>query len=71
MLSRSAITKLKAILAIDLLIVTAAAGVYFYLQAEGLIVGPLKPAEFTVTDLKINPVEAEVFEPVLGNSQRN
>jgi hypothetical protein len=63
--SRSAITKLKAILAIDLLIVAAAAGVYFYLQAEGLIVGQLKEAEFVVTDLKINPVEPEIFEPVL------
>ncbi len=65
MLSRSAITKLKTILIIDLLIVAIAAGVYFYLQAEGLIVGPLKPAEFTVTDLKITPSEAEIFEPVL------
>jgi hypothetical protein len=65
MASRSAITKLKAILAIDLLIVAAAAGVYFYLQAEGLIVGPLKEAEFILTDLKINPVEPEIFEPVL------
>jgi hypothetical protein len=63
--SHSALTKLKAILIIDVLIVTATAGVYFYLQAQGLIVGPLKPAEFTVTDLTINPVEAEVFEPVL------
>jgi hypothetical protein len=63
--SRSALTKLKAILIIDVLIVAAAAGVYFYLQAQGLIVGPPKPAEFTVTDLKINPIEAEVFEPVL------
>ena len=65
MLSRSAMTKLKAILAIDLLIVTAAAGVYFYLQAEGLIVGAPKEAEFIVTDLTINPLEPEIFEPVL------
>jgi len=63
--SRSALTKLKAILIIDVLIVAAAAGVYFYLQAEGIIVGPLKQAEFIVTDLKINPHDAEVFEPVL------
>ncbi|MCW4055029.1 MAG: hypothetical protein NWE84_08965, partial [Candidatus Bathyarchaeota archaeon] len=65
MRSRSALTKLKAILIIDVLIVAAAAGVYLYLQAEGLIVGPLKEAEFIVTDLKINPSDAEVFEPVL------
>ena len=62
--SRSALTKLKAILAIDVLIVAAAAGVYFYLQAEGLIVGVPKQAEFKVADLTINPSEAEVFEPV-------
>ncbi len=64
MYSRSALAKLKAILIIDILIVAVAAGVYFYLQAQGLIIGPLKEAEFTVTDLTINPLEAEVFEPV-------
>jgi hypothetical protein len=65
MTSRSGLTKLKAILVIDVLIVAAAAGVYFYLQAEGIIVGPLKEAEFVVSDLTISPLEAEVFEPVL------
>jgi hypothetical protein len=63
--SRSAITKLKAILVIDLLIVAAAAGIYLYFQDQGLIVGAPKPAEFTVTDLTIAPLEAEVFEPIL------
>jgi hypothetical protein len=63
--SSSARTKLKAVLIIDVLIVAAAAGVYLYLQAEGLIVGPTKQAEFTVTNLTINPVKAEVFEPVI------
>ena len=63
--SKSGLTKLKAILIIDILIVAGAAGVYFYLQAQGLIVGPLKDAEFTVSDLSISPFEAEVFEPVL------
>ena len=62
--SRSAMAKLKAILVIDVLIVAVAAGVYFYLQAEGLIVAGPKPAEFTVTDLTINPLKAEVFEPI-------
>ena len=63
--SRSALTKLKAILIIDILIVAAAAGVYLYLQAQGLIVaGPTK-AEFSAIDLTINPLEAEVFEPVM------
>jgi hypothetical protein len=65
MKSRSAMTKLKAVLVIDVLVVAAAAGVYFYLQAEGLIVGAPKAAEFTVTDLTVNPLEPEVFEPVL------
>jgi hypothetical protein len=63
--SHSAITKLKAILVIDLLIVAATAGIYFYFQDQGLIVGAPKPAEFTVTDLTIAPLEAEVFEPIL------
>lgn len=63
--SRSAITKLKAILVIDVIIVAVAAGVYFYLQDQGLIVGAPRPAEFTVTDLTINPLEAEVGEPIL------
>jgi hypothetical protein len=60
-----ALTKLKAILVIDVLIVAVAAGVYFYLQAEGLIVAAPKQAEFSVIDLKISPLEAEVFEPVI------
>jgi hypothetical protein len=63
--SRSAITKLKAVLVIDLLIVAAAAGIYLYFQDQGLIVGAPKPAEFIVTDLTIAPLEAEVFEPIL------
>jgi hypothetical protein len=64
MLSRSAIAKLKAILLIDLVIVAAASGVYFYLQSQGLIAYAPRDAEFTVTDLAINPLEAEVFEPI-------
>ncbi|MCX8152868.1 MAG: hypothetical protein N3E52_00350 [Candidatus Bathyarchaeota archaeon] len=65
MLSHSAITKLKTILIIDLIIVASAAGAYFYLQAEGLIASPPKPAEFVVTGLRITPSEVEIFEPVL------
>jgi hypothetical protein len=56
--------KLKAILVIDILIVAVAAGVYLYLQAEGLIVAGPKPAEFAVTDITINPLETEVLEPI-------
>jgi hypothetical protein len=64
MRSRSALTKLKAILIIDVLIVAIAAGVYFYLQAEGLIVTPPQQAEFTITNLTVTPQEADIFEPV-------
>ena len=63
MLSHSAVGKLKAILVIDIIIVAVAAGTYIYLQNEGLIATALKPAEFTVTDLTINPFEAEEGEP--------
>ncbi len=66
MLSRSAIVKLKAILVIDLIIVGAAAGVYFYLQNQGLVTGGVaKPAEFTLTDLIISPLEAYVGEAIV------
>jgi len=63
MLSNSAISKLKAILVIDIIVVALALGTYLYLQNEGLIATALKPAEFTVTDLTINPFEAEEGEP--------
>jgi hypothetical protein len=63
--SRSALTKLKAVLLIDVLIVAAAAGVYLYLQAQGLIVAGPKQAEFIASDLKITPTEAEIFQPIL------
>ncbi len=64
MLSRSATTKLKAILIIDVIIVAVAAGVYLYLQNNGLIATALKPAEFKVTGLTINPLVAEEGEPI-------
>jgi len=58
MMSRSAIVKLKAILIIDLMIVGAAAGVYFYLQNQGALTSAAKPATFTLTSLTVNPLEA-------------
>lgn len=64
MLSRSAVVKLKAILIIDLLVIGAAAGVYFYFQGQGLIAAGAKPATFTFSDLVINPLEAFVGESV-------
>jgi hypothetical protein len=63
MLSRSGKTKLKALLIVDIIIVAVAAGTYIYLQNEGLIAAELKPAEFKVTDLTINPSVAEEGEP--------
>ena len=64
MLSRSAVVKLKAILIIDLIIVGAAAGVYFYFQGEGILGSTSKPATFIFSDLAINPSEAFTGEAV-------
>jgi len=64
-MNSQALSKLKAILIIDILIVASASGVYLYLQAEGLIVAPPQQATFTITNLTINPKQAEIFEPVL------
>ncbi len=65
MVSRSAITKVKAIFIIDVIIVAIAAGSYFYLQNQGMLPIAPKPAEFTVTNLTIDPLEAEVGQPIL------
>jgi plasmid maintenance system killer protein len=62
--SRSAKTKLKTILIIDAVIVAAAAGLYFYLESTGQLVGETPEAEFTITDLTINPLEADMGESV-------
>ena len=64
MVSRSAKTKLKALLVIDLIIVAVAAGVFLYLHNTGQLIGAAKEAKFTVTDLSINPLEAEIGENV-------
>jgi hypothetical protein len=64
MLSRSAVVKLKAILIIDLMIVGAAAGVYFYLQNQGVLTSAAKPATFTLTDLIVNPIQAYAGDAV-------
>jgi len=65
MLSRSAVTKLKVILIIDLVLVAAAAGTFFYLQEQGLIATAAKPAEFKAINLTITPSETEEAEPVV------
>ncbi|MGD0449584.1 MAG: CARDB domain-containing protein [Candidatus Bathyarchaeia archaeon] len=64
MLSRSAVVKLKAIFVIDLIIVGAAAGAFFYLQNEGMIAHGIKPAKFTLQDLTISPSGANVGDSV-------
>jgi hypothetical protein len=63
MVSRSVRFKLKAVLTIDLIIVAIAAGSYYYLQNQGLL-AVAKPAEFTLSNLTINPLGTFVGQPV-------
>ncbi len=62
MYDRSAITRLKAIFLIDMMVVAAAAGGYFYLQSQG--VWTPGRAVFVLSDLTINPVMADLGEPI-------
>ena len=64
MFSRKASVKLKAILIIDLMIISGAAGAYFYLQNQGVIGGVTTPAKFILTDLIIDPPNATVGDAV-------
>jgi hypothetical protein len=64
MLSRSAVVKLKAILIIDLIIVGAAVGAYFYLQDQGVIAGAQKPASLVISDFTVTPAEAYVGDTI-------
>ena len=64
MVSRSAVAKVEALFIIDLIIIAIAAGSYYYLDSQGLIVVGPKPAEFFEMDLTINPLEAVAGEPV-------
>jgi hypothetical protein len=61
-MSRSAVAKLKAVLIIDIIIVAVAAGTYLLLQNQGAFAP--RPADFTLSNLTINPVEADADEPV-------
>jgi hypothetical protein len=65
MTCRTAIGKVKAILLIDIIILSAATGTYLYLHQSGQLETQLNPAEFFLTALKIDPVEADVGEPIL------
>ena len=64
MVTHSGKSRLKAILIIDIIIVAVAAGAFLTLQSQGLISFGPKPAAFEVTDLTIEPAEAEVGEPI-------
>ena len=64
MLDRKAITKVKAILLIDIIILSAATGTYLYLQESGQLSTQEKPAEFFLNDLLINPKDADAGEPI-------
>jgi len=70
MRKRFALTRLQAILIIDLLIVASATGSYYYIQSqiESTAVPtppPPKPAEFQVTNLTLNTLEAEEGQPII------
>ena len=64
MFDRKAITKVKAILLIDIIILSAATGTYLFLQESGQLSIQEKPAEFFLTDLLINPKAADAGEPI-------
>jgi len=64
MLSSSTVGKLKMFLIIDLLIVGVVGGVYFYLQDEGVIPGPIRPATFVFSDLVLSNSETFVGQPI-------
>ena len=63
--NRSAIGKVKALLLIDIIILSVATGTYFYLQASGQIETEPAGAEYFFSDLQIDPVEADVGEPIM------
>lgn len=65
MFSRRGSVKLKAILIIDLIIISAAAGSYFYLQKQGDLAGALTPAKFTLKDLTMTPSNATIGDAVV------
>jgi hypothetical protein len=66
MLSKSAIVKVKALFIIDVIIVAMAAGTFLYLQSTGQIaVATSKPAEFTLSNLTIDPPETGIDQPIM------
>jgi len=66
MTAKSAITKLQALLIVNVLIVTLAAGAYLYIEniRETIKVSSIRQAEFILEGLMIFPEEVEVGENV-------
>jgi len=64
MVSRPAIGKVEALFIIDVIILAIAVGSYYYLDSQGSLTATPRSAEFIVTDLNINPLEAEVGESI-------
>jgi hypothetical protein len=64
MLSRLAISKLKAFLIIDLIFLGSVISTYFYFQDQGLIVVGSKPATFKFSNLAVDPSEVYPGEAV-------
>jgi len=62
MSSRKALTKLKAILIIDIVIIAIVGATYVYLQSQNAFAA--RPAEFIQSNLTITPPEPDLGEPV-------
>ena len=65
MSNRRAFGRLKAVLLIDVLVVAIAAGTYLYLTSQGVLTQGPRPAEFALSDLTIDPAQAETGDPIL------
>ena len=63
MYSRSALTKLQAILLVDLIIIAAAAGGFVYIQS--LPAASIDPANIQLTELTITPTQAIVGQTII------
>ena len=64
MFNHKAIGKLRAILIIDILIVASAAGAYLFLTSQGVLTQGPKPAEFTLSNLTVDPNQMDAGDPV-------
>lgn len=62
MSSRRGLTKLKAVLIVDFIIIATLGSTYFYLQSQNAFAP--RPAEFVISDLIITPQQPDIGEPV-------